>query len=242
MSIRTAFVSFLTGVAALCLVTDQLPAAIILGDGADNELNEGPTLGTVTLATGRVGASSGMPTGGRNTLFVFQLPDLGAGNFTAADLQLNLATKTGTVNFNADVYLLGTQTGATLVIGSGVLSTNRYYEGDAVDSNATLIQQNFATSGTSLGLVNTNATGDGNLLTQLNLIYNNGAGAGLFLVFRVNPDTNGGTTAVGYNLNSADATGTAQDPTITYTFVPEPGSGVLLALGAAFALARLRRR
>ncbi len=228
-------------------------ADVIFGSTTDVELNEGNILQTSTTGpTARAGASGSAPAGGRNALFVFQLPDLGlvANPFTSADFGLNLATLTGTPNYNVDLYALGTQSSSTMTLGSGVLSTNRYYESNAVDSNATLIQQDFTTPGTNtLGFKNTGSAGDVSLLNFLNAAYAGGSGANLFAVFRINPDADLGSATVGYNYSSADAgtapatagTGTAFDPVITYATVPEPASALVLASGFC-GLMFLRRR
>jgi len=230
-------------------------AAVIFGDVADRELNEDNTFQAATGATMRAGASSSAPAGGRNALVVFQLPDLGAvaDPFQSADLGLNLASVSGSTPFNSDVYGLGLQSTATLVIGSGVLSTTRFYEGNAVDPNSTLIQQDFTTPATnSAGFKNTNATGDTNLVAYLNSLYNNGAGADQFVVLRVNPDVDSGTgTIAGYNYSTADVgnagattvgAGTNFDPVITYTAVSVPEPGALALIGIALAPFLRRRR
>ncbi len=239
--------------ACLCTLAASLHADVIFGSTSDVELNEGNILQTTTTGpTARAGASNSAPSGGRNALFVFQLPDLGliSNPFTSADFGLNLATLTGTPNYNVDLYALGTQSSSTMTLGSGVLSTNRYYESNAVDSNATLIQLDFTTPATNtLGFKNTDATGDLNLLSFLNAAYAGGSGANMFAIFRINPDADLASATVGYNYSSADAgtapatagAGTTFDPVITYAAVPEPASALVLA-GGLLGLSFLRRR
>ena len=240
--------------ACLGALAGTLHADVLLGNASDLELNEGNILQTpATGPTIRAGASGSAPVGGRNGLFVFQLPDFGAIStpFLSADLGLYIASLSGTPNYNVDLYGLGTQSTPTLTLGSGVLSTPRYYEGNAVDSSATLIQQDFTLSGATAGVFkNTNATGDTNLLTFLNTMYASGTGANQYVVFRITPDADLGNSAfIGFNYSSADAgtsatiagAGTAFDPVITYTAVPEPTSFFLLGSSLG-ALAFLRRR
>jgi hypothetical protein len=242
-------------IAAFCVTTTASQAAIIFGDTADMQLTESNVLeGGPTI---RAGSSSGSPAGGRNALFVFQLPDFGTVSdpFLTADLGIFLASRSSGSSWtaSADVYGLGRQSTATLAIGSGVLSSARHYELDTIDPNATLIMQDFSTGGTAAVVNvwnNTDATGDANLVAFLNAQYAGGAGANEFVVFRINPDTNlGSSSARGYNYSSADVgdvgssstgTGTTWDPVITFDAVPEPSAPVML-LGGLTLLGLLRR-
>jgi hypothetical protein len=237
----------------LCSLAGSLHADVIFGATSDVELNEGNILqAAATGPTVRAGASGSAPAGGRNGLFVFQLPDFGlvSDPFFSVDFGLNLATLTGTPTYNVDLYALGTQSTPTMTLNSGVLSTPRFYESNAVDANATLIQLDFTTQATSsLGFKNTNVTGDLNLLAFMNAAYAGGSGANQFVVFRINPDADLASATIGYNYSSADAgtgpttagAGTAFDPVITYTAVPEPSSVLALASGLC-GLTFLRRR
>jgi hypothetical protein len=245
-------VRLLSGVASTLLLASQgAGAASLFAAVDDRELNETSplTLGLVDGATFRAGASTGAA--GRNGIFMFQLPDLGAvaAPFASADLGLYLFSPSSTPAYNVDLYGLGVQSSSALVLGSGVLATNRYYEGAAADANATLIQLDFATPamGFTPGWRNTNSTGDTNLVSYLNSVYANGTNIGQYVFFRVNPDVSGGEFT-GYNFSSADTgttagsvgAGTTFDPVITYTSVPEP-STVITLLGGVAALGILRR-
>lgn len=217
-----------------------LSAATLLGDLADRELQEDTSLGIVNNSVLRVGSSSSAG-GGRNALFVFQLPNLGAiaNPFQSADLGLFLASVAGTPNTNVDLYGLGRQSSATLSPGSGVLGSNRFYELNSVDAGSTLIQQDFVMVGNAVNQwYNTSASGDTNLLNFLNTQYASGAGANQFVVIRANPDLDGGTNVRGHNFSAADS---ANDPVITYTAIPEPGSCMLVGLGVLMLVRRYRR-
>jgi hypothetical protein len=236
----------------LSSLAGALHADSIFGSTTDVELNEGNILqASTTGPTIRAGASGSAPAGGRNAFLVFQLPDFGttANPFLSADFGLNLATLTGTPAYNVDLYGLGIQSSATITLNSGALSTPRFYESDALDPNATLIQLDFTTPATnSLGFKNTDITGDLNLLNFLNAVYADGSGANQFVVFRINPDANLNTATVGYNYSSADAgtvanvagAGTTFDPVINYSAVPEPAALSLCAFGSLLTLRRRR--
>ncbi len=244
MQIRPLLVAISTVFAACALTTAK--GAVIYGSTADRELNEGNLIQTsATGPTLRAGASGSSPAGGRNALVVFQLPDFGAVSnpFLTVDFGIHLATLTGTPAYNVDLYGLGLQSTDTLTVGSGALATNRFYEADAVDPNATLIQLDFTTPATNaLGFKNTDATADLALTSYLNTLYASGAGANQFVVFRLNPDANLGSPTLGYNYSSADAgDGTAFDPVLTYTAVPEPSASVMLIAGASL-IGFIRRR
>jgi hypothetical protein len=239
-------------VTCLSSLAGSLHADSIFGSTSDVELNEGNLLQASTIGpTLRAGFSGSAPAGGRNGLLVFQLPDFGptSNPFVSADFGLNLATLTGAVNYNVDLYGLGIQSSATITLNSGALSTPRFYEANAVDPNATLIQLDFTTPATnSLGFKNTDITGDLNLLNFLNAVYADGSGANQFVVFRINPDADMGSPTLGYNYSSADAgttanvagPGTTFDPVINYTAVPEPAALSLCAFGSLLMLRRRR--
>lgn len=238
---------YISGLSALALFASisGANAVTLFGSLTDRELNEGNILQAADSgATIRAGASGSAPAGGRNGLFVFLMPSLGAvaNPFASADLGLNLASLTGTPTYNVDLYGLGLQSTDVLTVGAGVLGTNRYYEGNATDASAALIQIDFTTQATNgLGFKNTNATGDAALLAYLNSMYAGGSGAGQYVVFRISPDTDLGTATIGYNYSSADATGTATDPVLTYTIVPEPGAGIMLMGCLGLMVARRRK-
>lgn len=232
------------GLALQAFVATAANADVILGAAGDVELNEGNTLALASNGTSRVGASSGA-NGGRNFLLMFQLPDLGliANPFATADLGLYLLSLSGAPTFNVDLYALGTQDSATLTIGSGALSSTPFYEGPS-DGNSTLIQTDFITpSATLAAYQNTNIAGDAALLAFLNTAYAGGANIGDYVVFRVNADVDPGNNIIGYNVATANASGTSTDPILTYTAVPEPSTAALLFGGfvAVLGLKRTRR-
>ena len=236
----------LASLCAFLLIASSASGAIISGEVSDIELNSNNTFGMVGAAGGRAGSSNSNPGGGRNMILVFKLPsDLGAGSFSTVDFQMNMTAKAGSFSYNADLYALGTQSIGTLTLGSGALSLTPYYD-SSLDASATLIQNNMLVPSTAVGLVHTDTGGDSALTSYLNTIYNNGAGAGLYVVFRLNADAAGSNQVIGYTLNFADAGGAAV-PALTYTFtpVPEPGAAwsfLVAGLSGVFLRRRPGRR
>lgn len=181
-------------------------------------------LGGVTLKVGRVsGAGIDNTNGGRNAVYVFQLPDLGAiaDPFTAASLSFGVQNIDGNTIRNADLYGLARRDAApSILVGD-------YYFGNAADTtDATLLQSDILVkpaaapedpAGTPANtIVATSATGSANLLTFLNLQYGSGAGVGQYVYLRLNVDGQMSSTS-GYNVHTANDPAPEKRPTVTYS-------------------------
>lgn len=219
--------------------------AVILGDGADQfagaaskaELDGGDIVGNPSGATLKVGTVSA---GGRSTVYVFKLPDLGpvASPFDTANLTFktqNIDSNTiSTTKVNTDLYGLSRRDAA-----AGVLPEDHFI-GALDTTNATLLQDNILTPLASLAnsSIDTDAGGDLALAAFLNAQYDGGVGAGQFVYLRLNVDKGTTASATGYNVYTGNVTGS--EPVITYTPLPEPASMGLLAVGAAGLIRRRR--
>jgi hypothetical protein len=237
---------------ALLLVPTTGFAALINGDVADQFVggpsSPGPqdangtsvgNIGGSTLKVGRVGGTGVDNTnGGRNAVYVFELPNLGAipNPFSSASLSFGVAGIDANTAVDADLYGLSRRDATPSIVVAD------YYFGNAADpTDATRLQTTILTPTTTPNsIVVTDATGSANLMAFLNAQYDGGAGAGQFVYLRLNVD--GGLTAVrGYNVHTANDPDPAKRPTIEYTAVPEPASLALFA-AAGVALAWGRRR
>lgn len=177
----------------------------------------------------------------------FELPNFGAvaNPFTAADLGV-MVHRIGD-NTVTDIDLYGVRVDANPAI-----STSDWYSGAGFDGSATLIQESFLTPASPSGFVgapnnNTNAAGDGNLLSFLNSSYAAGANAGDFVFLRLSYGSD--TFASGwdaYKITVREAGLEGEWPVITYDSsvpsVPEPSSLVLIGLGAVMICSSLRRK
>lgn len=241
----------LTGV---LLYAGATRAATIYGELSDATVNiltssgdGGGTVGGVSDGDSnpfRIGGGGASPNFQKiNAVFVFDLPALATGEtFNTATFTLNLTAKEGTVtNFNVDLYALELRSSNT-VLGNDVFVGA--FNTDA--TNATALTDNFLVSSTALGQVTTaGGVGSGatTLADFLNAQYALDANAAdKFLFIRANQDANSNDGNNRFRVNSADTTGTANDPRIDFTtVVPEPSGAWLVAL-AAWSLGRRRSR
>ncbi|HLL90771.1 MAG TPA: PEP-CTERM sorting domain-containing protein [Tepidisphaeraceae bacterium] len=237
--------------APLVFATTAVDAAIISGtlngNSADREVAQNGVLGVVNGGEARVGQSTETndANNGRNGVFVFQLPSLGSQETTFTDATLSLrlvgTAAAGNGNYTLDLYGLGRRATAD------VLGTD-YYEGNTEDAtDATRLVDNFITPSTTTG---TRSASVAALSAYLTAQYADGAGAGQYVFFRLNPDsatvpdqTPGADLRLGYQIATADNATVGNRPVLTYTAdttpVPEPTSLALLSLGG---LAMVRRR
>lgn len=229
---------------------------VINGDGADtfaggqsnsgpvdggNSAGSGGALGGFTIKVGRLSGANDATNNanqGRAAIYVFQLPDLGliANPFTSANLSFGLQLIDDATTAAADLYGLGRRVAPT------VLASDYYFGNGEDGTDADRLQQDILTAAMNAGsentIINTDATGDANLVTYLNAQYGAGAGVGQYVFLRLNVD--GGSTAQrGYNVHTANDVDTAKRPTISFEAIPEPSTWALFALGAA---AMIRRR
>jgi prepilin-type N-terminal cleavage/methylation domain-containing protein/prepilin-type processing-associated H-X9-DG protein len=214
-------------------------AVVVSGDVADQTTRKDG--GRVNSLTGRVGASkSGAPSaqGSRAAVFVFRLPMPGPGDLPivqSANFEFTIVTDLKSGDYNIDLYGLGARASSTVLSGD-------HYAGPRDDTDASLIRDDILgkpTPDRGIGLVASEtsapaaiaASPDGMdpLVDYLNAQYGpTGAGAGSYVFIRLNPDVEPPIEDSGVDVAFADnATG---KPQLTITFVPEPGTPVLLCL------------
>lgn len=215
----------------------------IAGDGFDQFIagpsGSGPQDGTGTsvgnepghlLKVGSQGSPDDNTNRGRNVVYVFQLPGLGAtaNPFASANLSFRLDDVDASTTVNVDLYGLARREATRSIL------TTDYYFGNQFDtSDATLLQESILTSTSTEGsIINTNDLGDEELLMFLNDQYAAGAGAGEYVYLRLNVDGGLNNVVRGYDLFTANNPDVAGRPTITYalTAVPEASSLAFVAL------------
>ena len=210
-------VSRLLAAIALSVSAVTSQASSIYGLTADRQVDSaGGVSDASTMMSGYSGGT------GLATVVVFQLPALPAGQeFSAASFSLYLQGKSGTPVFNGDLYGLGASASSSVVAGD-------FYVGPA-DVTSTLIQPAFYIPAMSSGRITASASA---LTSYLNNIYANGAGAGQYVFFRVNPDTAGLSNYTRYLTYSADTTlGAYYWPQLTYSTAATGWSTVPLGGG-----------
>lgn len=242
----------------LSLMANAAGAATMIGLAADKQVvydSQWKSTGIYNDGNWFIRAGNGGVTIQRAMVVVVQLPTLeqmGAGNtFTSADFRLQLLSTTGSTDsttgsspvpdFNLDLY-------AVRVSDASTVLASDFYAGSAVDSKATLIQDNFVTPSSPLrsdDYVSTGEAGDAQLLAYLIAAWDNGNNAGKYVFLRLSPDyTAPSTPNMNYTLVTGDAGSANERPTITYTVgvaqIPEPASAGLLA-GTGVLLLTTRR-
>lgn len=186
-------------VALAALIPPGGNAAAIYGGTGDTDVRSD---GTVVAATANslLPGGSGSPALDRSSVYVFQLPDLGAvaAPFVTADFRFNFASLEGTPP-NVDLYGLGRRN------SPAVLAQDYYGGTTTVDtSDATFLQHNILTSGAATGLISTNTSGGTALASYLNSQYAGGAGVGESVFLRLSTDTPPGGVKR-YTLTAADS-------------------------------------
>lgn len=127
-----------------------------------------------------VGGSS--PYVDRCTVYVFQLPDMGAvaNPFKTSTFTFHVSGKDNVLG-NNDLYGLGRRNSPT------VLGSDYYGQSTTADSSdATRLQTAVLTDEIPLGLVTTSGAGSTALLNYLNARYESGAGIGKYVFLRLN--------------------------------------------------------
>lgn len=219
--------------ASRLFVSLLIPAAAIPGDAAtlyglaaDREVDGAGVISNASTMRAGYSGSTGI-----NPVVVFQLPALPAGQeFSAASIRLYFQSLSGTPTFNGDLYGIGASA------SPAVLSTD-YFAG-ALDAGSVLIQDNLVTPASGTGPKVSSAAA---LTDYLNAAYANGAGAGQYVFFRVNPDVAGLTNNfTRYNAYSAEAPGgsyyypsinySTADAQVGWTTVPLGGGGFVTGL------------
>lgn len=159
-----------------------LTSGTMLSEAADCSVTENPSIEKLSSATVDVGARGNSPWVERCTVYVFQLPDLGAvvDPFQEADFTFEFVNKSATIR-GYDLYGLGRRA------SSAVLKTDFYSQSSSSDpTDATRIQQTIFNNNTPVGLVSTTDGGDANLVSYLNEQYAGGAGSGEYVFLRIN--------------------------------------------------------
>ena len=212
---------YLFGVVVLVLLTTLTgKAQTTLYDVTDAQVSSSGVTNPTTIWSGYYGTP-------QNSIFVFQMPTLAAGQqFSAANLSLYLDAPYGSPSFNEDVYGL-------IPSAVSAITTAGYFTG-AADPNSTRVQPAFYNSSSSAGRNTSTSTA---LATYLNNAYDNGAGAGKYLFFRVNPAASG-TNYTGYvSYSGAVGYGAYYWPELSYSTsaigwstVPLGGGGFVIGL------------
>ncbi|MBK1825464.1 BNR-4 repeat-containing protein [Haloferula rosea] len=152
------------------------------GDVADASVKEDPSVTDVSSQTTLLGAGGSSPWVDRCTVYVFQLPDLGAvaDPFLTASFRFNMESKQGSLMDN-DLYGLGRRSSPE------VLASDYYGQTSTGDpTDATRLEAGILTDATPLGAIRTSAGGDSALLDYLNEQYDSGAGIGEYVFLRLN--------------------------------------------------------
>ncbi|MGJ8696584.1 MAG: hypothetical protein ACSHYF_09720 [Verrucomicrobiaceae bacterium] len=148
----------------------------------DCSITENPSIEKLSSETVDVGARGASPWVERCTVYVFQLPDLGAvtNPFQEASFTYHVVDKSGGLRGH-DLYGLGRRASPTVLTG------DFYSQSATADpTDATRIQQTIMNDSTPLGLVSTTAGGSANLVSYLNSQYAGGAGIGEYVFLRIN--------------------------------------------------------
>ncbi len=192
----------LPGLACLALL---LPAAApmagagtIYGLTADTDVRADGFL-VANTSSGLLPGGSGSPAQDRSSVFVFQLPNLGAvaDPFEFADFRFNVSLiESGPPN--VDLY------GIPRRSSPSVLASDYYGETSVPDpTNATLLQTDILTSSLGTGLKSTGISGRTALRDFLNGQYAGGAGAGEYVFLRLSTNSPPGGVKR-YTVTSAD--------------------------------------
>jgi len=211
---------------------------IVIGDVADMTINKSG--GRTNAPTGPVGAAFStivFAQGGRDAVFVFQLPSPPPGMpvIAGASFQFTIVSDLPDGAYNIDLYGLGARTDNT------VLSTD-YFAGALDATDATLIQDNVILAvHPDAGVENvlTSAAADSTLVAYLNTQYA-ARGPGNYVFLRLNPDISPPNEDTGVNVAFAD--NDTGKPQLTIDFIPEPGTAAMGSTLVAVAVARRRAR
>lgn len=160
---------------------EYAPAIALVGHTADRQIDDAGGATWPGNASARVGGCTGSTEG--NAVFVFELPDLDAGEtIVNANLDFTLlGISNGTFAGEADLYGLPYRSSSTVVA-----STDFYKGTYNGDSSATALQQGIMSNTEPAGTISTDNTGDWNLAAYLAEQYDNGAQGGDYVFIRVN--------------------------------------------------------
>lgn len=201
---------------------------VLVSQAADAAVRDTAGPSEQTANTTVLGSGGSSPFTDRNTVYVFQLPDLGAvaNPFTNASFAFNYVSKEGTVP-SCDLYGLGRRDAAAVLAG------DYYGQTPTADtSDATRLQTGILTNATPLGSVGTSASGNAALLNYLNAQYASGAGIGKFVFLRLSstvPKSGVNRATVTMSEGGVSNLTTDTRPRIAYATVSDPGIGGLAA-------------
>ncbi len=170
----------------------------LFSDPADYAINLTNGISGQTTTTLRTGANVNTPSGGRNAVFIFQLPALGT-NVSLADAQLSFyVTGSHGANFNIDLWGIGFATNTNAI--------TKYLAADTdSDSSDVKLQDNILTPASA---TNTTYTTTGtNLVSYLRSFYSahpDYSGSGSYVFLRLNPDGNPGSGNAGFDIGSGN--------------------------------------
>jgi hypothetical protein len=202
---------------------------VLVSQAADAAVRDTAGPSEQTSATTVLGSGGSSPFTDRSTVYVFQLPDLGAvaNPFTNASFNFNYVSKEGTVPIS-DLYGLGRRDASTVLAG------DYYGQTPTADtSDATRLQTGILTNATPLGPVGTSASGNTALLNYLNTQYASGAGIGKFVFLRLSSTVpKSGVNRATLTMSEGAVSNLTTDtrPRIAYTTESGPGIGGLSAI------------
>ncbi|MGZ5544570.1 MAG: sulfatase-like hydrolase/transferase, partial [Limisphaerales bacterium] len=168
---------------------------------ADYVICEGPPafIGTQGVTTLRAGANNNNGSAsGRNAVMIFPIPALAAGEeMSSASITVNVSGRAGSPAFNLDLWGIGLQTNTT--------ARAEYFETDTNDVGNTKLQDNFITPSFATGdVILTNHPA---LAAYLQSFYaaNSSYAGGSFVLLRLNPDADSGTSSVGWSISAGES-------------------------------------
>lgn len=197
---------------------------------------------TGATSTNRVGALTNRG-GGRNVLFMVDLPVLGENEHVSeAAFQFLLTNNTGNLNatIGADLWALGIfgDDAQSRALGLFVES-----ETDTDASHIKIADDLLTASTASDQIIRTDDIASDKLVQILAAFYdaNPNYDGGQYLYLRLNPDQNLGLTNAGWDLAPVENISHSGDPLFLITAVPEPVTAAYFAFGGLALLARRRR-
>jgi len=234
---------------ALVLSAPTLGATLnITGDTQDGDVGPGGETDTASTSLTVGPGGTGEDFFRRNAILVFELPAgvTSSTQIIAADLSVYVSDVGSGIaegNFrSADLYGLGYRSTvayeADWFYNSGTADSAA---GENLSSRHYLVNR-FLRGNTTEGASQTvsDKGGEAALLSFIQALYDNGAQAGDYAIFRINNDYNSfGDNSNRFILGAADSATASERPTLTLQVVPEPSTLGLLGLGG---LTLIRRR
>lgn len=196
-------------------------------------------------ANNRVGANGSTRGGGRNVVFMVELPTLGAGERVGgADFRFLLNSSAGTMpaGLGGDLWSLGIFDGDAQ---SAVLGSYIEAENDPVAGRVKIQDDLLAPAMAGDQIIRTDGSASQVMAGLLNAFYDGRPdyAGGAYLYLRLNPDMDLGLGTVGWDVAPVENIAHSGDPLLVITVVPEPGSlTMLVAATGCLCLAGRRRR